>query len=412
MPNAILLTNTRLADGEDDLVDIAIRDGRIAIIGTALSHDGYEVEDCEGRLVTPGLIDCHTHIIHGGDRTGEFEMRLEGATYQEIARAGGGIVSSVAATRALSAEELVAVSMPRIDSLLSEGVTTIEIKSGYGLSIEAELDMLRAARLVETQRPVRVRTTWLAAHAMPKDFDGAKPDYIRDVAIAGLRQAHAESLVDAVDAFCEGIAFSADEIRPLFEVARELGLPVKLHTEQLSRSGGTSLAAEFGALSVDHFEYGKDAEVAAIAASGTVAVLLPGAYYMLSETQKPPVEALRRANVPMALATDCNPGTSPVSSILMTMNMGAVLFGLTVRECLDAVTVHAARALGLPDEIGRLAPGASADLAIWDVERPAQLVGRLGVNSGNAPVYGVNTGFGKLASSASSAGDTQRSSAI
>jgi imidazolonepropionase len=208
MPNAILLTNTRLADGEDDLVDIAIRDGRIAIIGTALSHDGYEVEDCEGRLVTPGLIDCHTHIIHGGDRTGEFEMRLEGATYQEIARAGGGIVSSVAATRALSAEELVAVSMPRIDSLLSEGVTTIEIKSGYGLSIEAELDMLRAARLVETQRPVRVRTTWLAAHAMPKDFDGAKPDYIRDVAIAGLRQAHAESLVDAVDAFCEGIAFS------------------------------------------------------------------------------------------------------------------------------------------------------------------------------------------------------------
>jgi imidazolonepropionase len=381
MPNAILLTNTRLADGEDDLVDIAIRDGRIAIIGTALSHDGYEVEDCEGRLVTPGLIDCHTHIIHGGDRTGEFEMRLEGATYQEIARAGGGIVSSVAATRALSAEELVAVSMPRIDSLLSEGVTTIEIKSGYGLSIEAELDMLRAARLVETQRPVRVRTTWLAAHAMPKDFDGAKPDYIRDVAIAGLRQAHAESLVDAVDAFCEGIAFSADEIRPLFEVARELGLPVKLHTEQLSRSGGTSLAAEFGALSVDHFEYGKDAEVAAIAASGTVAVLLPGAYYMLSETQKPPVEALRRANVPMALATDCNPGTSPVSSILMTMNMGAVLFGLTVRECLDAVTVHAARALGLPDEIGRLAPGASADLAIWDVERPAQLVGRLGVNS-------------------------------
>jgi imidazolonepropionase len=311
MPNAILLTNTRLADGEDDLVDIAIRDGRIAIIGTALSHDGYEVEDCEGRLVTPGLIDCHTHIIHGGDRTGEFEMRLEGATYQEIARAGGGIVSSVAATRALSAEELVAVSMPRIDSLLSEGVTTIEIKSGYGLSIEAELDMLRAARLVETQRPVRVRTTWLAAHAMPKDFDGAKPDYIRDVAIAGLRQAHAESLVDAVDAFCEGIAFSADEIRPLFEVARELGLPVKLHTEQLSRSGGTSLAAEFGALSVDHFEYGKDAEVAAIAACrhrrGAAAGRL---LHAAVKRRRPPVEALRdRANVPMALATDCNPGT-------------------------------------------------------------------------------------------------------
>lgn len=308
-------------------------------------------------------------------------MRLLGVTYQEIARAGGGIVSTVAATRALDPEELVAESLPRIDALLSEGVTTIEIKSGYGLSIRAELDMLRAARLLETLRSVRVKTTWLAAHTMPMDFDGTKADYISNVAIAGLRQAHAEGLVDAVDAFCESIAFSAEEIRPLFAVARELGLPVKLHTEQLTQSGGTSLAAEFGALSVDHFEYGKDAEVAAIAASGTVAVLLPGAYYMLSETQKPPVEALRRANVPMALATDCNPGTSPVSSILTTMNMGAVLFGLTVRECLEAVTVHAARALGLADEIGRLDPGASADLAIWDVECPAQLVGRLGINS-------------------------------
>ncbi|MAZ82109.1 MAG: imidazolonepropionase [Hoeflea sp.] len=380
MPDALLLTNARLAYKDDGLVDIALQGGKIASVGVSLPTDNVDVIDCEGRLVTPGLIDCHTHIIHGGDRTNEFEMRLEGANYQDIARAGGGIVSSVGATRALNPEELLAASLTRIDALLSEGVTTIEIKSGYGLSIDSELDMLRAARLLETRRPVRVKTTWLAAHTMPKDFDGSKEDYIRDVAIAGLKQAHAEGIVDAVDAFCESIAFSAEEIRPLFATARDLGLPVKLHTEQLTRSGGTPLAAEFGALSVDHFEYAGESEVQAIAASGTVAVLLPGAFYMLNETQKPPVTALRDAGVPMALATDCNPGTSPLSSILTTMNMGAVLFGLTVRECLDAVTLNAARALGLESEIGVIAPGASADLAIWDAERPAQLVGRLGAN--------------------------------
>lgn len=378
MSEPILLKNARLASDTDHLAEIAIAEGRIAAIGTGLARDGHTVLDCEGRLVTPGLIDCHTHIVHGGDRSGEFEMRLEGATYQEIARAGGGIVASVAATRALDPDALVAASLPRIDALLSEGVTTLEIKSGYGLSIESELNMLRAARRIEAQRPVRVTTSWLAAHAMPKDFDGGKAAYIRDVAIEGLRIAHAEGLVDAVDAFCESIAFTAEEIRPLFEAARALGLPVKLHTEQLTRSGGTALAAEFGALSVDHFEYAEDAEVAAIAASGSVAVLLPGAYYMLNETRKPPVAALRRAHVPMALATDCNPGTSPLSSLLTTMNMGAVLFGLTVRECLDAVTLHAARALGRAGEIGVIAPGAAADLAIWNVDRPAQLVGRLG----------------------------------
>lgn len=378
MSDPILLKNARLAADADHLVDIAIAQGRIAAIGTGLAQDGHSILDCAGRLVTPGLIDCHTHVIHGGDRSGEFEMRLEGATYQEIARAGGGIVASVAATRALDSEALVAASLSRIDALLSEGVTTLEIKSGYGLSIESELNMLRAARRVETLRPVRVTTTWLAAHTMPKDFDGSKADYIREVAIKGLRLAHAEGLVDAVDAFCESIAFSAEDIRPLFEVAHELGLPVKLHTEQLTRSGGTALAAEFGALSVDHFEYAEEAEVAAIAASGSVAVLLPGAYYMLNETRKPPVAALRKANVPMALATDCNPGTSPLSSLLTTMNMGAVLFGMTVRECFDAVTLHAARALGRAGNIGVIAHGAAADLAIWDVERPAQLVGRLG----------------------------------
>ncbi|MBU2959306.1 imidazolonepropionase [Citreicella sp. C3M06] len=378
MSDPILLSNARLSDDAAGLVDISMRDGRITAIGAGLAQDGHEVLDCEGRLVTPGLIDCHTHIIHGGDRSGEFEMRLEGATYQDIARAGGGIVSSVAATRALDPEALVAASLPRIDALLSEGVTTLEIKSGYGLSIASELNMLRAARRVEALRPVRVTTTWLAAHSMPKDFEGSKTDYIHDVAIAGLIEAHAEGLVDAVDAFCESIAFSAEDIRPLFDKARELGLPVKLHTEQLTRSGGTALAAEFGALSVDHFEYADETDVAQIAASGSVAVLLPGAYYMLNETQKPPVAALREAGVPMALATDCNPGTSPLSSLLTTMNMGAVLFGLTVRECLDAVTAHAAQALGRAGDIGVLAPGASADLAIWNVERPAQLVARLG----------------------------------
>ncbi|MEP1589008.1 MULTISPECIES: imidazolonepropionase [Alphaproteobacteria] len=380
MSKATIWTNARLAGGSGEPVDIVVSDTRIAAVEKNADRAGHRVIDCEGRLVTPGLVDCHTHIVHGGDRTREFEMRLEGASYQEIARAGGGIVSTMRDTRALDPEGLVAASLARVDALLAEGVTTIEVKSGYGLAIEAEMNMLRAARALEGIRPVRIRTTWLAAHAMPPDFDGTRAEYIRDVAIAGLRQAHAEGLVDAVDGFCESIAFSAEEIRPLFAAAGELGLPVKLHTEQLTRSGGTRLAAEFGALSVDHFEYAEAEEVEAIAASGTVAVLLPGAYYMLNETRKPPVAALRAAGVPMALATDCNPGTSPVSSLLTAMNMGAVLFGMTVDECLAGVTTHAARALGLQSEIGALTPQTSADFAIWDAEAPAQLVGRLGLN--------------------------------
>lgn len=373
-------TNARLPGGGDALCDIAVEAGRIAAIGPALPRDGACLTDCEGRLLTPAFLDCHSHVIFGGDRSREFEMRLEGATYQDIARAGGGIVASTTATRALDVEGLVAASLPRVDALLSEGISTLEVKSGYGLSVASELDMLRAARRLAEVRPLRIRTTWLAAHALPADFDGTKEDYIRDVAIAGLSLAHAEGLVDAVDAFCEGIAFSAEQIEPLFAHARALGLPVKLHSEQLSRSGGAALAARHGALSVDHFEYAEAEDVAAIAASGTVAVLLPGAYYMLNETRKPPVALLRAAGVPMALATDCNPGTSPVSSLLMVMNMGAVLFGLTVAECLDAVTANAARALGLQDITGRLAPGLSADFTLWDVERPAQLIGRLGLN--------------------------------
>ncbi len=382
MAGPTVLADARLPGTPEDggLFDIRIEDRRIARIGQGTDRTGAEMIDCEGRLVTPAPIDCHTHLVHGGDRAGEFEMRQAGASYAEIARAGGGIVSTMRATRAMDVEGLVASALPRLDALIAEGVCTVEIKSGYGLETRAELDMLRAARRLAEVRNVRITTTWLAAHALPPEHAGARSDYIRDVAIAGLEQAHAEGLVDAVDAFCEGIAFTAGEIDPLFARARALGLPVKLHAEQLSHSGGVQLAARHGALSVDHVEYATEADVAAMRAAGSVAVLLPGAFYMLRETQAPPVAAFRAAGVPMALATDCNPGTSPLSSILLAMNMGAVLFGLTVPECLDGVTRHAARALGVSDETGRLAPGLSADLAVWDAETPAQLVGRLGLN--------------------------------
>ena len=368
-------------------LDIAAEGGRITAVGPDLPRDGAEVIDCKGLLVTPAFIDCHTHLIFGGDRTREFEMRLEGASYEEIARAGGGIASTMRATRGLSVRDLAEAALPRLDALLAEGISTVEVKSGYGLSVDAELDMLRAARRLAALRPVRIVTTWLAAHALPPEFAGRKADYIREVAIAGLTQAHAEGLVDAVDAFCEGIAFSADELEPLFAHARALGLPVKLHAEQLSRSGGVQLAARHGALSVDHIEYADDADVAAMLQAGMVPVLLPGAFYMLRETKLPPIEALRAAGLPMALATDCNPGTSPVTSLLLTMNMGAVLFRLTVAECLAGVTANAARALGLQHETGRIAPGLSADLAIWRADSVAQLVGRLGLNPLHARVF-------------------------
>ena len=385
MPDKQIWINARLADARAGTSpgDIITENGRITAIGPELDRAGARVTDCEGRLLTPAFIDCHTHLVHGGDRSAEFEMRLDGASYEEIARAGGGILSSMRATRALDAEGLVKAALPRLDALLAEGTSTVEIKSGYGLSIASEIEMLRAARRLATLRPVRITTTWLAAHALPPEFAGRKIDYINDVAIAGLEQAHAEGLVDAVDAFCENIAFSPDEIAPLFTRARALGLPVKLHTEQITHSGGTALAARHQALSVDHFEYATDDDVAAIRASGTVAVMLPGAYYMLHETRKPPIAALRAAGVPMALATDCNPGTSPISSLLLTMNMGAVLFGMTVAECLAGVTTHAARALKLQHETGSLMPGMAADFAIWDAEAPAQLVGRAGLN----PLY-------------------------
>ncbi|WP_117190174.1 imidazolonepropionase [Rhizobium terrae] len=371
---------------------IVVRGTRIASVGreadmpSALS-EAAEVFDCQGRIVTPGLIDCHTHLVFGGDRAMEFEMRLAGATYEEIARAGGGIVSSVKATNALAVEGLISAALPRLDTLLAEGVSTIEIKSGYGLSIEGELNMLRAARALEKVRPVRVVTSYLAAHATPAAYRGRNGDYITDVVLPGLERAHAEGLVDAVDGFCEGIAFSVEEMRRVFDRARGLGIPVKLHAEQLSNLGGARMAASYGALSADHLEY-LDAEgAAAMAASGTVAVLLPGAFYAINETQKPPVQALRDAGVPIAIATDCNPGTSPLTSLLLAMNMAATLFRLTVEECIAGATREAARALGLLSEAGTLEAGKSANFAIWNIERPAELVYRIGFNPLHARIF-------------------------
>lgn len=350
-------------------------------------HADAARRDMGGRLITPAPIDCHTHIVFAGDRAREFEMRLEGASYEEIARAGGGILSTVAATRAASEGDLVAQALPRLDALLAEGVTAIEVKSGYGLEPETELRMLRAARRLGQLRPVRVRTTYLAAHACPPEYKGRADDYMNEVCLPALHTAHAEGLVDAVDGFCEGIAFDTAQIARVFDAARALGLPVKLHAEQLSHRGGTALAARYGALSADHVEYATAEDAALMAAAGTVAVLLPGAFYTLRETQLPPVAAFRAQGVPMALATDCNPGTSPVTSILLTMNMGCTLFGLTPEEALRGVTVHAARALGLSD-CGRIAAGLRADLAVWNVENPAELSWRIGFNPLHARIFG------------------------
>ncbi|MDG1116004.1 MAG: imidazolonepropionase [Flavimaricola sp.] len=332
-----------------------------------------------GRLVTPALIDCHTHLVHGGNRAAEFEMRLNGASYEEVARAGGGILSTVTATRAASLDDLVASALPRLDAALAEGVATVEVKSGYGLDLETELRMLRAARRLGEMRDVTVRTSFLGAHAIPPDYKGRADAYLDEVCVPALYAAHAEGVVDAVDGFCEGIAFSPAQIERLFAVASVLGLPVKLHAEQLSNLGGAALAARHGALSADHLEYLDETGVAAMAAAGTVAVILPGAYYTLRETQAPPVALLRQHGVPMAVATDMNPGSSPMSSLLLAMNMASTLFRLTPEEALAGVTRNAARALGLADR-GQLAPGLRADLAVWDCDHPAELAYRIGFN--------------------------------
>lgn len=371
---------------------VAAREGRIVFAGPESELPGEaredaEIVDCGGRWITPGLIDCHTHLVHAGNRANEFEMRLAGATYEEVTRAGGGIVSSVKALRAASEETLVAETLPRLDALMSEGVTTVEVKSGYGLDLENEAKSLHAARRLGLVRPVTVRTTFLGAHALPPEVHGDKDAYIDKVVVDMLPAIAAEGLADAVDGFCEGIAFSPEQIAEVFAAAHRLGLPVKLHADQLSNLDGAALAASYDALSADHLEYTDEAGAAAMARAGTVAVLLPGAFYFIREEKKPPVELFRSHGVPMAIATDCNPGTSPLTSLLLTMNMSATLFRLTVEECLLGVTRHAARALGMTREIGTLEVGKSADLAIWNIERPAELVYRMGLNPLHARVW-------------------------
>ncbi|MFQ8432392.1 imidazolonepropionase [Amaricoccus sp. W119] len=390
-----ILTNARLltcAEGPRGYAlrdeEIAVQDGRIAAIGDIpADFVAAERHDLGGRVVTPALIDCHTHIVHGGDRAREFEMRLGGASYEEIARAGGGILSSVAATRAADEDALVASALPRLDALLAEGVGTVEVKSGYGLTIEDEIRMLRAARRLERERPVRIVTSWLAAHAVPPEYKGRPDDYVTEVAIPGLRAAHEAGLVDAVDGFCESIAFLIPQITRLFDVAAELGLPVKLHAEQLSHQAGAWLVASRGGLSADHVEYVDAEDARAMAEAGTVATMLPGAFYTLRETQVPPIAEFRKAGTVMALATDCNPGTAPLTSILLTMNMGATLFRMTPEECLRGVTANAARALGLTDR-GVLAPGMRADLAVWNIDHPSELTYRIGFNPLHARYFG------------------------
>lgn len=364
---------------EDGL--IASKDGRIVFAGAASdapSFDAAETVDCAGRWITPGLVDCHTHIVYGGNRAHEFELRLAGATYDEISRAGGGIVSTMRATRAASEDALLAAARKRVETLMRDGVTTLEIKSGYGLDLDSEMKSLRVARRLGEVLPLSVVTTFLGAHALPPEADGDKDAYIAQVCERQLPAVAKAGLADAVDAFCESIAFSPEQTARVFEAACRFSLPVKLHAEQLTTLGGAALAARFGALSADHLEHADEAGIHAMAQAGTVAVLLPGAFYFLRETQKPPVELLRKHAVPIAISSDSNPGTSPLTSLLLTMNMAATFFRLTVDECLLGVTRQAARALGRLDRIGTLEAGKSCDLAIWDIERPAELVYRIG----------------------------------
>ncbi len=393
---AILLTHATIATMTDGygLIDdgaVVAEGERILWVGQTCNLPdhwaGLPAHDCGGRLLTPGLVDCHSHIVFGGHRAVEFEMRLNGASYEEVARAGGGILSTVTATRAASEAELLAAALARAELMMATGATTIEVKSGYGLTVEDELKMLRVARQIAHHRPLRVVTTHLAAHAIPPDYKGRADAYIDEVAIPSLQAAQAEGLIDAVDAFCEGIAFSPDQVARLFRAARALDLPIKLHAEQLSDLKGAVLAAGMGAMSCDHVEYIGPDGVEAMAKAGTVAVILPGAFYTLRETQAPPIAAFRAAGVPMAVATDFNPGSSPVASLPLSMNMACTLFRMTPLEALQGTTTHAARALGLTDR-GTIAPGQLADLCLWEATHPAELSYRIGATPLHARIFG------------------------
>ena len=391
---AMILTNVTLVTmsggyGLFEDAALVVEEGRIVWLGpmAGLPPRDLPVHDLGGRLVTPALIDCHTHLVFAGNRAQEFEMRLNGASYVDVARAGGGIVSTVRATRSASEDDLFTQALPRLDAMIAEGTGTVEIKSGYGLDLETELRMLRVARRLGRARKVAVRTTFLGAHAVPPEFAGRADDYLTDAALPALRAAHAEGLVDAVDAFCEGIALSPAQVARVFDQAHALGLPVKLHAEQLSNLGGAALAARHGALSADHLEYLDEDGVRAMAVAGTVAVILPGAFYTLRETQSPPIALLRRHGVPMAVATDCNPGSSPMTSLTLAMNMACTLFRMTPQEVLLGTTAHAARALGLTDR-GRIAAGQRADLAVWDATHPAELSYRMGATRLHSRIIG------------------------
>jgi imidazolonepropionase len=371
---------------------IVARDGRIVFAGPekelpSAARAAERIVDCEGRWITPALIDCHTHLVYGGDRAREFELRLAGATYEQIAREGGGILSTVRATRAATEDELTQSALKRLDALIAEGVGTVEAKSGYGLELDAERKSLTVVRRLAKQRNVAIRATFLGAHALPPEFASRREAYLAYVADTMIPTLASEGLIDAVDGFCESIAFTRDEIACVFSAAKRAGLPVKLHADQLSNSGSAALAAKFSALSADHLEYADEDGVAAMARAGVVAVLLPGAYYVLKERQRPPVDLMRKHRAPIAVATDSNPGTSPLTSLLLALNMAATFFGLTIEECLAGATRNAARALGLAGEVGTLEAGKWADLAIWDIERPAELVYRLGFNPLHARVW-------------------------